>query len=65
MTNRYPHLSEKFQGEQVELLNGLCGEGKSSEKLVRNEEILKNEEEASTNATSPNQNEKPGRGEPI
>lgn len=32
MTNRYAHLSDKFQKEQVELLNGLCGE----EKVVRN-----------------------------
>lgn len=52
MTNRYTHLSDKFQREQVELLNGLCGEGKSSKKLVRNEEMIKNEQEASTNATS-------------
>ena len=52
MTNRYAHLSDKFQREQVEFLNGLCGEGKSSKKLVRNEEIIKNEREASTNATS-------------
>jgi len=52
MTNRYAHLSDKFQREQVELLNGLCGEGKSSKKLVRNEEMVKNEQEASTNATS-------------
>lgn len=32
MTNRYAHLSDKFQREQVELLNGLCSE----EKIVRN-----------------------------
>jgi hypothetical protein len=52
MTNRYAHLSDKFQREQVEFLNGLCGEEKSSKKLVRNEEMVKDEHEASTNATS-------------
>jgi hypothetical protein len=52
MTNRYAHLSDKFQREQVELLNGLCGEEKSSKKLVRSEEMIENEQEASTNATS-------------
>jgi hypothetical protein len=33
-------------------LNGLCGEEKNSKKLVRNEEMVKNEQGASTNATS-------------
>ena len=52
MTNRYGHLSDKFQREQVELLNGLCSEEKSRKKLVRSEDLDKNEQEASTNATS-------------
>ena len=44
MTNRYAHISEKFQKEQIELLNGLCGkpDGKN---LVRNEELNKNEQQ--------------------
>ncbi len=42
MTNRYAHISEKFQKVQVELLNGLCGES-DSKNLVRNEELNKNE----------------------
>ena len=37
MTNRYAHISEKFQQEQIQLLNGLC-DLESSKKLVRNEE---------------------------
>jgi len=35
MTQRYSHLSRDFQREQVNLLNGLCGE--NGKKLVRNE----------------------------
>jgi integrase len=41
MTNRYAHISEKFQREQVELLNGLCGE-MDSKNLGRNVELNKN-----------------------
>lgn len=52
MTNRYAHLSDKFQREQVELLNGLCDEEKSSKKLVRNEEIFRDEQGVSTDATA-------------
>ncbi len=43
MTNRYAHISEKFQREQIELLNGLC-DLESSKKLVRNEVLDKNEQ---------------------
>jgi hypothetical protein len=51
MTNRYAHISEKFQREQIELLNGLC-DSESSKKLVRSEENFKNEQEAQTNASA-------------
>jgi len=36
MTQRYSHLSRGFQKEEVNRLNGLCGE--NSKKLVRNEQ---------------------------
>ena len=35
MTQRYSHLSRDFQKEEVNRLNGLCGE--NGKKLVRNE----------------------------
>jgi hypothetical protein len=38
MTNRYVDISEEFQKEQVQLLNGLC-DLENSKKLVRSEEI--------------------------
>ena len=44
MTNRYAHISEKFQREQVELLNGLC-DPKSGKKTVRSEDLNKNEQQ--------------------
>jgi integrase len=50
MTERYSHLSENFQREQVNLLNGLCGE--SGKKLVRNEVLIRNEAENEINATA-------------
>jgi integrase len=37
MTQRYSHLSQDFQKEQIQLLNGLCRE--NSKKLVRNGQI--------------------------
>ncbi len=51
MTNRYAHLSEKFQREQVQLLNGLC-DLESSKKLVRSEVLTKKEQEVTTFATA-------------
>jgi integrase len=51
MTNRYAHISEKFQQEQIQLLNGLC-DLESSKKLVRSEEKSKNEQEAPTNVSA-------------
>jgi integrase len=50
MTQRYSHLSGDFQKEQVNLLNGVCGQG--SKKIVRNEVLVRNEEELPTNATA-------------
>lgn len=50
MTERYSHLSETFQREQVNLLNGLCGE--SGKKLVRNEQIEGSEVQSNVNATA-------------
>ena len=37
MTQRYAHLSKEYQAEEVNRLNGLCGE--DSKKLVRSEQI--------------------------
>ena len=50
MTNRYAHISEKFQREQIELLNGLCGE--SSKKLVRNDQKANTKEGPDIHATA-------------
>jgi integrase len=50
MTERYSHLSKDFQREEVNRLNGLCGE--SGKKLVRNEDLVRNEVEVKTIATA-------------
>lgn len=50
MTERYSHLSKDFQREEVNRLNGLCGE--SGKKLVRNEDLVRNEAEVKTIATA-------------
>jgi integrase len=50
MTQRYSHLSGDFQREQVNLLNGLCGE--NGKRLVRNEVLVRNEAEGTINATA-------------
>ncbi|MGA2463338.1 MAG: site-specific integrase [Thermodesulfobacteriota bacterium] len=50
MTQRYSHLSRDFQKEEVNRLNGLCGE--SGKKLVRNEDLVRNEAEGTINATA-------------
>ncbi len=50
MTQRYSHLSEEFQREQVNLLNGLCGE--NGKKLVRNEDFVTKNQETPTYATT-------------
>ncbi|HYA92796.1 MAG TPA: site-specific integrase [Thermodesulfobacteriota bacterium] len=50
MTQRYSHLSRDFQREQVNLLNGLCGE--NGKKLVRNEDLVRNEAQATIDATA-------------
>jgi integrase len=53
MTQRYSHLASDFERQQVNLMNGLCGEIKAgSKKLVRNEEILQNRQEPYINATA-------------
>ena len=50
MTQRYSHLSRDFQREQVNLLHGLCGE--NGKKLVRNEDLVRNEAQATIDATA-------------
>jgi integrase len=50
MTQRYSHLSRDFQREEVNRLNGLCGE--SGKKLVRNEQIEGSEVQSNVNATA-------------
>ena len=50
MTQRYSHLSRDFQKEEVNRLNGLCGE--SGKKMVRNEDLVRNEDHLTTNATA-------------
>jgi integrase len=50
MTQRYSHLSRDFQREEVNRLNGLCGE--SGKKLVRNEDLVRNGAEVKTLATA-------------
>ena len=51
MTQRYSHLTKDFQREQVNLLNGLCGEKESSKKLVRNDQITEIESQPNINTT--------------
>ena len=48
MTQRYSHLSRDFQREEVNRLNGLCGE--NGKKLVRNEDLVRNEADGQINA---------------
>ena len=50
MTQRYSHLSRDFQKEEVNRLNGLCGE--NGKKLVRNEDLVRNEADGTINATA-------------
>ena len=50
MSQRYSHLSKDFQREQVNLLNGLCGE--NAKKMLRNEEIERLEGQPDVNATA-------------
>ena len=50
MANRYVRISEKFQTEQVELLNGLC-DFESSKKVVRNEGKPKKDQEEFQNVS--------------
>ena len=50
MTQRYSHLSRDFQKEEVNRLNGLCGE--NGKKLVRNEDLVRNKAEGTINATA-------------
>jgi integrase len=50
MTQRYSHLSRDFQREEVNRLNGLCGE--SSKKLVRNDQNDQVEVSTHVNATA-------------
>ena len=50
MTQRYSHLSVDFQREQVNLLDGVCGE--NSKKLVRSEDLVRNDREVTTDATA-------------
>jgi hypothetical protein len=49
MTQRYSHLNRDFQREQINLLNGLCGE--NGKKLVRNEVFEGNKVKDEVNAT--------------
>lgn len=51
MTNRYAHLSDQFQRDQIEKLNGLCDEP-TGKKLVRSEVLKENEQETTYNATA-------------
>jgi len=50
MTQRYSHLSGDFQREQVNLLNGLCGE--NGKKLVRSEDLPRKDQEVPAYATA-------------
>jgi hypothetical protein len=50
MTQRYSHLSKDFQREEVNRLNGLCGE--NGKKLVRNEDLVRNASQPNINATA-------------
>jgi integrase len=50
MTQRYSHLSRDFKREEIQRLNGLCGE--SSKKLVRSDQISETESQPYVNATA-------------
>ena len=50
MTQRYSHLSKDFQKEEVNRLNGLCGE--NGKKLVRNDQNHQVEVSTHVNATA-------------
>ena len=50
MTQRYSHLSRDFQKEEVNRLNGLCGE--TGKKLVRNEDFVRNGADDTVDATA-------------
>jgi len=53
MTQRYSHLTSDFERQQVNLMNGLCGEIKNSgKKLVRNEVLASGEGQPNVNATA-------------
>jgi integrase len=52
MTNRYVHVSEEFQREQIALLNGLCNEGNSGQKTDRNDDLIENEQRAELKASA-------------
>jgi hypothetical protein len=53
MTQRYAHLAEEFQRDQVNKLNGLFdGIESSSKKLVRNDQIEGVEVKPNINATA-------------
>ena len=53
MTQKYSHLSPDFQRSEVERLNGLCDEEiEGSKKLVRSEELTKNDEHPEPYATA-------------
>ncbi len=50
MTAKYTHVREAFQREQINLLNGICGE--IGKKLVRNDQISQIEAQPSVSATA-------------
>jgi hypothetical protein len=50
MTQKYSHLGKDFQKEEIQRLNGSCGE--SNKKSVRNELLTRNYREVPANATA-------------
>ena len=53
MTQRYSHLTSNFEKQQINLMNGLCGEIKTSgKKIVRNAEIEENQAQPYINASA-------------
>ncbi len=50
MTAKYTHMSEVFQREQINLLNGICGE--DGKKLVRNDQVREIEGQPGVIATA-------------
>jgi len=53
MTQRYSHLTSDFERQQVNLMNGLYGRvDNSSNKLVRNEELPRIDQEVPTYASA-------------